>query len=285
MVTAVISKIVSMQSTFTVSENEIAQFVMKNAERVVTSSITMLAQFTNTSEASINRFCKKLGFKGFNSFKIALAQENFFNTLNAGGGDGEEAGYVAQFSRDYRQMLANTSAMLDEDAIVKAVACLGEADAIHIFAYGSASVIARELEFRLQMVGLNAKAATDTNIMRMFATGVRSGDVVVAIVPTILMRDVYQTVAVCKDKGAKIVTITSSDSPRLDDVADFKFITSDKITARHSLSLSNNLLYLFVIDVLYGALLDRDKSLRQKKRDSDAYLGMNQMMDNHFFDY
>ena len=68
MVSPVISKIVAMQQSFTVSENEIAQYVIHNADAVVASTITTIAQNTNTSEASINRFCKKIGFKGFNAF-------------------------------------------------------------------------------------------------------------------------------------------------------------------------------------------------------------------------
>ena len=61
MISPVIAKIISMQQSFTVSENEIAQYVMNNANTVVTSTITAIAKNTDTSEASINRFCKKIG--------------------------------------------------------------------------------------------------------------------------------------------------------------------------------------------------------------------------------
>ena len=80
-VSAVIAKIVSMQQSLTVSESEIAQYVINNVDTVATSTITAVARNTNTSEASINRFCKKIGYKGFNSFKVALAQENFYNSM------------------------------------------------------------------------------------------------------------------------------------------------------------------------------------------------------------
>ena len=111
MVSPVISKIVAMQQSFTVSENEIAQYVIHNADAVVASTITTIAQNTNTSEASINRFCKKIGFKGFNAFKIALAQENFFNSMRESDADNSDA-LVGAISRDYRNMLANTTTML-----------------------------------------------------------------------------------------------------------------------------------------------------------------------------
>ncbi len=99
------------------------------------------------------------------------------------------------------------------------------------------------------------------------------------------MKDIFQVVTICKDRGAHVLTITSFDSPKLNDLSDFKFITSDKITARNSIALSNNLLFLYVADVLYSALLSGDKALRQKKLNSDAMLGASQMADNYMLEY
>ena len=285
MVPAVVTKIISMQSSLTVSENEIARYVIHNAERVATSTITAIAGYTGTSEASINRFCKKVGFKGFNSFKIALAQENFYNTMKGREEPEESGGLIASMSLDYRRMIANTSAMLDEDVLVAAAECVKKAANIYIFSYAATAFTARELNFKLQMIGINAKSVTDTNLMRMYAAGLNEGDVAIAIVPTIMMRDIYQTVTVCKERGAKILTITSFDSPKLNDLVDFKFVTSDKIVARNSLSLSSNLMFLYVVDVLFCAILAGDKGLRQRKLNSDALLGSSQMLDNYLFEY
>jgi DNA-binding MurR/RpiR family transcriptional regulator len=267
------------------SENEIAQYVMNNAEDAVTSTITFIARATGTSEASINRFCKKLGFKGFNSFKLALAQENFYSNMKSGGEPEEKIGRIASVSRDYREMLVNTSAMIDEEVLDRAAECLRSANTIHIFGCINTAFTARELDLKLRMVGLNTRTVTDTNAMRMFAASAGEGDLVVAIAPTILTRDIYHSVTAAKDKGARILTITSYDSPKLNALVDFKFVTSDKITTRNALSLSNNLVYLYVVDVLYAALLSGDKILRQKKLNSDALLGINQAADNYLFEY
>jgi DNA-binding MurR/RpiR family transcriptional regulator len=82
-VPAVIAKIISRQKNLTFSENEIANFVINNAEFVINNTITNIAIETKVSETSITRFSKKTGFKGFNDFKIALAQDNFYRNLKA----------------------------------------------------------------------------------------------------------------------------------------------------------------------------------------------------------
>ena len=285
MVSAVVAKIISMQQSLTVSENEIAQYVINNAETVVSSTITSIAKTTNTSEASINRFCKKIGFKGFNSFKIALAQENFYNSMKDQSDSGAQEGFVATVSRDYRHMLVNTTAMLDEDSVVQAAAAIRQARHVYIFGLAYTAFVARELEFKLSMVGLFVKALTDISDIRVCAGNVGPEDLVIVIAPTILVRDLYHALAACKDKGAEVLSITSYDSPKLASLVDYKFIISDKITTQNSVSISNNLMFLYVTDVLYCVLLESDKALKRKRLSSDAILNSQQTADNYFFEF
>lgn len=285
MIQAVISKIISMQPNYTMSENEISQYVINHAEFIVSSTITTLAKETGTSEASINRFCKKIGYKGFNGFKIALAQENFYNSMKKQTTYSSETGFIESMTMDYRQMLMNTSSMLDEKVVFQAVEYIKSAQNIQILSLFNYSFVAHELEFKLNLIGMPAKSHTDILDMRINTENIGEKDLAIIIAPTILSKDIYQAVTTCHEHGAKIITITSYDSHKLDDLVDLKFITSDKVTAHNSLSLSNNLMFLYVIDIIYGALLKGDKNLRQKKLNSDATLNNYQTMDNYMFEY
>jgi DNA-binding MurR/RpiR family transcriptional regulator len=284
-VIAVISKIVSMQSSFTVSENEIAQYVMNNAETVVTNTISAIAKKTNTSEASINRFCKKLGFKGFNSFKISLAQDNFFNSSMRENSEGESDGLISSMNSDYRQMIKSTSAMVDESVFTIAAEAVKEARIVYIFSYSSTAFVAGELGFKLAAIGKNAKVVTDVDLMRISAVNIEPLDLAVVIAPTLLTRELYPVVSSCKERGAKVLAITSYDSPKLNSLVDFKFVTSDKITTQNSLVMSNSLMFLFVVDVLFSAMLKDDKAMRAKKLASDAAMRSGQVLDNYMVEY
>lgn len=284
MVSAVIAKIISMQPSLTVSENEIAQYVINNPDQVVASTITATAQSTHTSEASINRFCKKIGFKGFNSFKVALAQDSFYNSMREAEPASQDS-FIAAISQDYRHMLINTTAMLDENQVFRAAAEMYKASHIYIFSMSYTRFVAQQLEFRLGMVGLYAKAITDLNDVRILASGIGRDDVVLVIAPTLLVRELYQALSICHGNGAVVISITSYDSPKLGDLIDYKFIISDKITTQNSVSISNNLMFLYVTDILYCALLDKDKSLRQRRLNSDSILDSQHRMDNSFFEF
>ena len=283
MVSAVIAKIISMQQSLSVSENEIAQYVINNADTVVASTITSIARLTNTSEASINRFCKKIGFKGFNSFKVALAQENFYNSMRENEAVGQDS-FVAAVSQDYRNMLISTTAMLDERQVLQAAEAIQHANHIYLLSTVHTRYIAQELEYKLCTVGLYAKAVPDLGDARIFTSYVSRGDVVLVIAPTLLVRELYRAISDCREKGCSIISLTSYDSPKLSSLIDYKFIISDKITTKNSVSISNNLMFLYVADLLYCALLERDKELKQRRLNSDSILSSQHRMDNYFFE-
>ena len=208
MVSTVISKIISMQPNFTVSENAISQYVIGHAEQILTTTITALADETGTSEASINRFCKKLGYKGFNGLKIALAQESFYNNMvqetPSSGGN-----FIASVTSDYRSMLNNTAALLDESTVFKAAEML-------------------------ELAGIRAKEYTDPLSISLQVTNTSPGDLSIFIARSIMMKDIYQAANASIDRGGKNLTITSVDSPKLNDIADYKFIVSDKLIANNT---------------------------------------------------
>lgn len=284
MVSTVISKIISMQPNFTVSENAISQYVINHAEQILTTTITALADETGTSEASINRFCKKLGYKGFNGLKIALAQESFYNnmvqeTASPGGN------FISSITSDYRSMLNNTAALLDEQTVFGAAEIIKNAKNINLFALASTSFAAREFRYKLELVGIRAKEFTDPLSISLQVNNTLPGDLSIFIARSIMMKDIYQAASTSTERDGKNITVTSVDSPKLSDLSDYKFIVSDKLIANNTTALSDNLMYLYVTDIIYSALLKNDKGLRQKKLSSDALINNSQTMDSYVFEY
>ena len=62
------------QDSLTKSGTIIADYLTKHAEEAQFLSISSLAKACNMAEATIYRFCKQLGFEGYNEMKISLAQ-------------------------------------------------------------------------------------------------------------------------------------------------------------------------------------------------------------------
>ncbi|MDH4268670.1 MAG: MurR/RpiR family transcriptional regulator, partial [Deltaproteobacteria bacterium] len=57
------------------SEKKVAQYVLTRPAKVIYQSISELAENAGTSEPTVIRFCRALGFSGFQDLKIQLAQD------------------------------------------------------------------------------------------------------------------------------------------------------------------------------------------------------------------
>ena len=56
------------------SERKVAAFILQNPAAMLPMRISDLAQASTVSEPTVIRFCRALGFDGFQSFKLQLAQ-------------------------------------------------------------------------------------------------------------------------------------------------------------------------------------------------------------------
>ncbi len=54
---------------------KVANLIMRQPEMAIYASVNEVAAAAQVSEATVMRFCRTLGFKGFQDFKIALARE------------------------------------------------------------------------------------------------------------------------------------------------------------------------------------------------------------------
>ena len=55
------------------AEKMIADYVTLHQQECQFMSISQLAEETEVAEATVSRFCRRLGYSGYNAFKLALA--------------------------------------------------------------------------------------------------------------------------------------------------------------------------------------------------------------------
>lgn len=278
----VIMKMLSLQTNFTPTENEISQFIVKNQDFVITNTIISLAEAVKTSEASINRFVRKIGYRGFNNFKIALAQNKFQEEVLD---DLLDSGNVIEsVSADYRQMILNTSALMNSTDIERIITLIKKSVFIRVVSPSHNGFVANDFASKLESVGFNTKVYKDNIEISLSLQNLNNESLVFVIAPSIQTKDLYSFVTNAKERGAKVVVITSHDFNDLDDLTDVKIIVSDKNISRNPMSMSNSLVNLYAVDTIFEALLRSDKNLRQKKLNSDAVINNQQVMSHYYFD-
>src|SRR6202453_5300182 len=78
--------------SLTPTERLIAEYILKDPERILSSSIAELRDGTGSSVGSIVAFCRSLGLQGFAGFKIALAREMTQSAFSGVGGKNNGSG-------------------------------------------------------------------------------------------------------------------------------------------------------------------------------------------------
>jgi DNA-binding MurR/RpiR family transcriptional regulator len=72
----ILLKIRGLLPSLTAGEKKVGNYVLRCPDEVVKLSITELAEACGVSDATIFRFCRKVGTEGYQDFKIALAKES-----------------------------------------------------------------------------------------------------------------------------------------------------------------------------------------------------------------
>lgn len=273
---AVIAKIISNKGNLTFIENEIAQFAMSNSEFWIKNTITAIAQKIGVSETSINRFCKKVGFKGFHDFKIAIAQDTHYRNMNSKVQQRDDISFADSLAFDYNDLITNTAALIDEADIQRAVQAIIGAKNIYIFGVLSSWMAALELKQKLSLVGINAFAYNDTYNMKLSASNCTPDDLFIGITRSGAVNEIVDALSSASQNNATIITITSYNSTSITQYADIKLIASDKLSVKNNAILSEHITFLFVIDLIFGKLVYSDNRYMQKKLNNDTIIESSQ---------
>src|ERR1700744_187917 len=126
--------------SLTPTERQIAEYILKDPERILSSSIADLRDGTGSSVGSIVAFCRSLGLQGFAGFKIALAREMTQSAFSGFGGKTNGSGHRNSVFEEVFQFqvesLTETLQINSEDTLRQVAATLDRGRHIEIFSIG-----------------------------------------------------------------------------------------------------------------------------------------------------
>ena len=69
----VFTRITQEYYQLTASEKKLANFITASGQRSQSMSISELAAACGVAEATISRFCRRMGYSGYSAFRLAIA--------------------------------------------------------------------------------------------------------------------------------------------------------------------------------------------------------------------
>ena len=236
------------------SEKKITDFIMEMPEAVINMTTALLSTKVGVADSSIIRFCQKLGFNGFTEVKINLArnlkQPGELILENISRNDSDFAITSKVFASSI-QALEDSLKVLDQKELQMAVEIILKAKKIEFYGVGTSASIAMDAYYRFMRIGLNAYAATDPHISRISASMLDSECVAVGISHTGRSKDTVRAIEIAKEKGAKIIIITSFPVSPMAKLADRLLLTTSSEARFMKEAVSARIAQIALLDSLY----------------------------------
>ena len=248
-------------SSLRTAEQRVADFILKHAEELIYLTVTELAERTQTSESTVVRLCQKIGYKGYQEFKIMLARDLVGPTETVyeeiGSGDSLEALKTKVFQAN-AQALKDTIEVLSDDELKKAVEALARAKRVEIYGIGGSAPLALDAYHKFMKLGLPTVWLNDSDLMAMSSSLLAVGDVALGISHTGASRDVCDAMENAQNAGATTICITHRATSPITKASNVKLFTAAKETAFGSDAMSSRIAQLSIIDVLYAGVANQD---------------------------
>lgn len=228
-------------SHMTAAEQRIADHLLKNPHEGITFSVATLAQGAGTSEATVVRFAKTLGFSGFLDFKQELLRraslelaaperyEGVAGTLATKATLGSHSALVAQIADSEVANIAETLEHLSGETFAQVVALLKTAPVVYTVGSGFSSHLARMAAYQLTMIGKRSFALPESASAYedQLKLATPHADVLFAFSFPPYSKSVLALVEYARNRGLACVCFTDRRQSPMSKLADYALLASN----------------------------------------------------------
>jgi DNA-binding MurR/RpiR family transcriptional regulator len=248
------------------AEQRVAQVVLHDPAEAATLTITELADRAQTSETTVIRFCRALGFTGYPELRLTLATEA--GRAEGGAGARRVVGSDISPEDDLAQVVEkiayadataveDTAAQLDVEVLRQVVDAIVAARRVDIYGVAASAFVGADFQQKLHRIGRVAFAWSDTHVALTSAALLRPGDVAIGISHTGTTTDTIDSVAEARRHGATTVALTNFPRSPIALAAEHVLTTAARETTFRSGATASRLAQLTVVDCLFVGVAQR----------------------------
>lgn len=257
---SVLKNLKSRYDSLTNVEKTIAEFFINNRDDQKLSS-KIVSERLFVSEASLSRFSKKCGYKGFREF--IFEYEKNISRYNR-----EEISNLV--INTYQDLLDNCHMMIDKEQIKKVAHLLTISQKVYVFGMGSSGIAGEEIHLRFMRLGLNIEAVHDSHRIKMLASLADENTIIIALSLSGKTKEILQGIGRAKANGAKIIMLTSNNSFQLSTFCDEVILVPTINSLEAGDCISPQFPMLVMIDILYTYFINIESYYQKKMNTLNA---------------
>lgn len=256
----------------TSSEIDIKNYILEHPEDIEKISARELGKATFTSAASVTRFCKKLGYKGYPEFRFKFMSELKFST----GKNNENIELVAtenvvtivrKVTEIQKRAIEKTSESLSFEKLKKITKDIHNAEIVDFYAF--------DLNYYLTQYGCSqyfharkkTNTYTATNMQAINALMSDEKHFAIFISHTGENGRLVEIAKILKERKTKILVITANKNSTLTEIADDYLFASAPKTFQEFLFPAFYSSVKYILDILWGIefSMEYEKNIKLNK--------------------
>ena len=246
------------------AERRVADYVLAQYEQVQFMSITQLAEECGSADATVSRFCRNLGLKGFNAFKIELA--TYAASLNASGlrervlSTNAPEGRYFEAGRLSQTAIEQTLALLKESDINRVVDFFENAGRVYCMGAGGSMLLANECSHLFSTVCNKFSAVWDSHMQMSITATMNQDDVIVLFSYSGATQNGMEVLALAKERGIRTVLVTRYPKSPAATLASVVLCCGSSESPFQFGSVPAKVAQLVLMDILFQEYLHRNKT-------------------------
>lgn len=252
------------KDSFCNSEKQIIEFLYKHADSFDHITLDQMARESFSSNSSVLRFCKKLGFHGFKDFKLQLIRELSLTEQNLDfnlpfSPDDSVKDIGIHLSQIIINGIKKTQHSLDLAQLEMAAYSIKKSHRVFLFGKGDSRICLEN--FKNKMIKLNQYFIIADEYQESSYTigNINSNDLVIFCSYSAMQQDYISYLSVLKQHDVPIITLTSNISSDIAKASDIVLQLPDDETFDEKVaSFTSQTNMNFIFDYIYSIIFQKN---------------------------
>ena len=256
----------------TSAEKKIADYMLLQRQECQYMSISEMAEVADVAEATVSRFCRRLGYKGYSAFKLAVAGSStgqrpmspLYGEIQSEDSLGDMCQKIYAADVD---AITQTLALISPAAVTAAAELILSADRVLCMGLGGSMVLAREAAHLFSTALPNFYPVDDSHFQAIRCALLTAWDVVMYFSYSGSTKDVVDVMKIAQERGARSILITRFPKSPGASCADVVLECGAREGPLQMGSVAARMGQLYLIDVLFNEVCRRDmESCRNRRK-------------------
>lgn len=249
--------------SFTAAEKKLADYILSVQDRASRMSISELSEACGVADATVSRFCRRLGYRGFPDFKLAIANASVHHLKdNPLSSEITAEDTLEEISK--KLLAANSLAMtqtlevLDLSAVSEAADILHRAKTVLCMGQGGSMLIASEAAHLFSTVSGKFRPVSDAHMQAMAAAMMEANDAILFFSYSGSTLAMLDTLKLAKEHDSRVVLVTRFPNSPGAQLADVVLQCGANENPLQSGSIPARIAQMYLLDILFSEYTRRN---------------------------